>query len=259
MKILFIGDIVGRTGRDIVKTQLSSIKEKYKIDFVIANGENSAHGSGITESILKEITGSGVDVITSGNHIFKKNEALELVSNKNINLIIPANYPEKVQANRIIEKLIDGNRVVVINLMGRVFMKEGLDNPFYKLDELLQKIPTNSIIIVDFHGEVTSEKKAFGYYSDGKVTAVIGTHTHTQTSDTEILPKGTAYITDAGMTGSVNSILGDKKESIINSFLTGLPFKPEPEDHPAKLEGVVIDIDNDSKKAKNIKTIRIIE
>lgn len=259
MKILFIGDIVGRTGRDIVKSQLVKIKNDYNIDFVIANGENSAHGSGITANIINEVVDSGVDVITSGNHIFKKKDSLELVGNKNMNLIIPANYPERIQANRKFEKLINGNRIVVINLMGRVFMKEGLDNPFDKLDEILKNISSNSIIIVDFHGEVTSEKKAFGYYADGRVTAVIGTHTHTQTSDAEILPKGTAYVTDAGMTGSIDSILGDKKESIINSFLTGLPFKLEPADHPAKLEGVIIDVDNDSRKATSIETIRIIE
>ncbi|PIP51189.1 TIGR00282 family metallophosphoesterase [Candidatus Berkelbacteria bacterium CG_4_10_14_0_8_um_filter_35_9_33_8] len=259
MKILFIGDIVGQTGRDILKTQLKSIKKNNKIDFVIANGENSAHGSGITEKILREIIDSGVDVITSGNHIFKKKEAIDLVNKKENHLIIPANYPEKIKANRTIEKVIDGQKVVVINLMGRVFMKEGLDCPFQKIDNLLTKISYNAIIVVDFHGEVTSEKRAFGFYTDGKVTAVIGSHTHVQTSDSEILPKGTAYITDAGMTGSVNSILGDKKESIINSFLTGLPFKLEPEDHPAKLEGVIIDIDDNTLKAENIETIRVFE
>jgi len=259
MNILFIGDIVGRTGRDILKTQLATIVQEKKIDFVIANGENSAHGSGITENIIQEISNAGVNVITSGNHIFKKKEAIDLVSKNNHNLIIPANYPEKVKGNRVIEKNINGQQIVVINLMGRVFMKEGLDSPFQKLDELLTKIPKSSIIVVDFHGEVTSEKRAFGFYADGKVTAVIGSHTHVQTSDSEILPKGTAYITDAGMTGSVNSILGDKKEPIIDSFLTGLPFKLEPEDHPAKLEGVIIDINESTLKARNIETIRVFE
>jgi len=150
MKILFIGDIVGQTGRDILKTQLKSIKKNNKIDFVIANGENSAHGSGITEKILREIIDSGVDVITSGNHIFKKKEAIDLVNKKENHLIIPANYPEKIKANRTIEKVIDGQKVVVINLMGRVFMKEGLDCPFQKIDNLLTKISYNAILWLIF-------------------------------------------------------------------------------------------------------------
>lgn len=259
MKIVFLGDIVGRTGRDIIKTRLSQLREKYSPDFIIANGENLASGLGITEKTYREMIDAGIDALTSGNHIFDRKDGLELIENENSRLIIPLNYPATVKGNRVLELNKNGKKLTLINVCGRVFMDEIRDCPFQSVEKFLASLGKNEIILVDFHGEATSEKLAFADYFDGKINIIVGTHTHVQTSDAQILPNGAAYITDAGMTGAIDSILGDEKQPIVNHFLTGKPFKVEVADHPAKVEGVYIEIDDKTKKVLKIEAFRILE
>ncbi|HQE67654.1 MAG TPA: TIGR00282 family metallophosphoesterase, partial [Bacillota bacterium] len=219
MNILFIGDVVGRPGRNYLCTNLKRLVEENNIDFVIINGENSAGGVGITRSTYDELLGMGADIITLGNHSWAKKEVLEFIEDAE-RLIRPANYPEGTPGKgfRIAEKA--GKRIAVINLSGRVFM-DCIDCPFKAADKILNELKNEAdVIIVDFHAEATSEKLAMGWYLDGRVHAVLGTHTHVQTSDERILPGGTAYITDVGMTGPIDSILGVEKETVIRKFIT---------------------------------------
>lgn len=261
MNILFIGDIVGRSGRQAVKTVLADLRKEKNIDFVIANGENMAGGSGMTHDTYREILEAGVDYFTSGNHIWKKSDFASDLDKKDIKVIRPANYPEAVSGRGFIDLKIDGCKIKIINLQGLVFMPEYLDNPFLVADKLISQDANKLITIVDFHAEATSEKNCLGYYLDGKVSAVIGTHTHVQTNDARILPKGTAYLTDAGMCGSLNSSIGDNVQYAINHFLNGLPFKLEVEkEKPLVFNAVLIDIDEETTKAKSIELInKIIE
>ncbi|HQI16508.1 MAG TPA: TIGR00282 family metallophosphoesterase, partial [Bacillota bacterium] len=226
MNILFIGDVVGRPGRNYLCTNLKRLVEENNIDFVIINGENSAGGVGITRSTYDELLGMGADIITLGNHSWAKKEVLEFIEDAE-RLIRPANYPEGTPGKgfRIAEKA--GKRIAVINLSGRVFM-DCIDCPFKAADKILNELKNEAdVIIVDFHAEATSEKLAMGWYLDGRVHAVLGTHTHVQTSDERILPGGTAYITDVGMTGPIDSILGVEKETVIRKFITGMPARFE--------------------------------
>ncbi len=227
MRFLCIGDIIGRTGRKALKTFLPDIIEKEKIDFIVANGENAAGGFGLTKKVFDELKTLGIDVITSGNHIFDKKEIFSFID-KEETLLRPANYPPSVPGKGygIYKK---GNKnIAVINLMGRALMGIPLDCPFRKFDEIYGEIKDKAdYIIVDFHAEATSEKNAFGFYVDGRADIVFGTHSHVATADEMILPKGTAYITDVGLTGAKYSVIGMKIDEPIKKFLTGMPVKYE--------------------------------
>lgn len=255
MNLLMIGDIVGKPGRKIVKEMTKELIKHYGVDVVVANGENAAGGNGITKEIMMELLESGVDFLTLGNHVWDKKEILSFIDETD-KLIRPANYPAGTPGKgySIIETK-SKEKLAVISLCGRVFLSP-LECPFRMIDTLVAEIKTStSNILIDFHAEATSEKVAFGWYVDGKVSAVCGTHTHVQTADARILPKGTAYITDVGMTGPRDSVLGVKKEVIINKFITQLPARFEVASGVAQLNGVIIEIDN-TGKAKNIKNIQ---
>jgi 2',3'-cyclic-nucleotide 2'-phosphodiesterase len=256
MKILFIGDIVGEPGRRAVKELLPKLKNKHKLEFVIANGENAAGGSGITPNLADEILGYGVDVITSGDHIWKKKEILDYIDSSK-RLLRPANYPSNVPGfgSTVVESR-SGTKVAVVNLMGRVFM-QAIECPFRAAKNEVNRLKDKArVIIVDMHAEATSEKIALGWYLDGLVSAVVGTHTHVQTADEKILPQGTAFISDAGMTGPFDSVIGRKKEQILSRFLTQMPTKFEMADGDVQLHGVMIDIDEKTGKADSVKRIQ---
>jgi len=252
MKLLFIGDIVGRPGRDLVKQGLSAIVEHHEIDLVIANAENAAAGFGITREIGDQLLDWGVDVMTSGNHIWDKREALDYIGTEP-RLLRPANYPAGVPGRgSYLARTDDGRPVGVVNAMGRVFMLS-IDDPFaVVLKEIDALRARTRIIFVDFHAEATSEKLAMGWHLDGKVTAVVGTHTHVQTADERILPKGTAYLTDVGMTGPHDSIIGVEIEPALGRFLNGLPSKFETATSNPRLNAVVIDADEQTGRANAI-------
>ncbi|MFA6215288.1 MAG: TIGR00282 family metallophosphoesterase [Patescibacteria group bacterium] len=255
MKILFFGDIIGKIGRRGLKAVLPELKKEYQPDLVIANAENAAHGIGVTKKILEELISAGVDFFTSGNHVFSKPEANELLSVKDPLLLRPANYPPKVSGvgYRVIE--VGSRQVLVVNLLGRVFMKENFDCPFRAIDEILQRHAKKDLaaVIIDFHAEATSEKVAFGWYVAGRASAVLGTHTHVPTADFKILPGGTAYISDVGMVGATDSVIGDKKEPIIKNFLDQLAISLEiPEEGEVEVNGVLVDIDEKTKQARSI-------
>ena len=257
LNILFVGDVVGKPGRRAVRELLPSLIDKYAIDLVIANGENAAGGFGLTPEIAEEFLELNINVITSGNHIWDNKSILDYIDGKAW-LLRPANYPSGVPGvgSGVFETPI-GLKVGVLNLQGRVFM-EPIDCPFRKGDEIVGEMKREaSVIIVDFHGEATSEKVAMGWFMDGKVSAVIGTHTHVQTSDERLLPKGTAYMTDAGMTGSIDSIIGVQVDKALNRFLTKMPQKFETAKKNIQLQGVVITVESGSGKAVEIKRVRL--
>ena len=255
MRILFIGDIVGRPGRNIVKQGLSDIVDHHSVDLVIANAENSAAGFGITRDIGEELLDLGVDVMTSGNHIWDKKEALDYIGIEP-RLLRPANYPAGVPGNgSYLARTKDGTSVGVINAMGRVFMLS-IDDPFAVVLREVEALKQRTrIIFVDFHAEATSEKVAMGWHLDGKVTAVVGTHTHVQTADERILPKGTAYLTDVGMTGPHDSIIGVEVEPALSRFLTGLPARFETATANPRLNAVIIDADEATGHATDIERL----
>jgi metallophosphoesterase (TIGR00282 family) len=257
MKILFIGDIVGSPGRMAVRELLPSLISRKKIDFVIANCENVAAGFGVTQKVVEELYKCNIDVLTSGNHIWNKREVLDFIGDYE-RLLRPANYPSTTPGKgSVLIPLRTGEYVGVLNLAGRIFMQP-IDCPFVaaknKIAELREK---TKIIIVDMHAEATSEKKALGWYLDGEVSAVLGTHTHVQTADEEILPQGTAYISDAGMTGPFDSVIGIRKEAIIERFLTQMPNKFELAKDDIRMQGVILNIDAESGKANSIERISV--
>lgn len=258
MNILFIGDIIGRPGRAAVKKILPDLKAEYEIDFVIANGENLAGGLGMTYETYREMAEAGIDYFTSGNHIWQKKDFIPYLDDKKVKVIRPANYPQKgVPGRGFVEITVKGKKIVLINLIGRVFMDEYTENPFLVVDEILTKIKdlSSKISIVDFHAEATSEKNCLGYYLDGRVSAVLGSHTHVATADARILPKGTTYITDAGMVGVQNSSIGDEINPIINHFLTGLPFKLEVAKGECIFNAVLLKFNKKTAKAESIELI----
>lgn len=257
MKVLFIGDIVGKTGRNATKSLLPVVVNKYKIDLVIANGENAAAGFGITSDIVSELLGYGVHVITTGNHVWDKKEFVPRISKEGL-VLRPLNYPPGVPGyGSLVYPLNDFTKVAVINLSGRVFM-QCVDCPFRVGKEEIEKLSSQTkIIIVDFHAEATSEKIAFGYYVDGKVSAVIGTHTHVQTADEKILPGGTAYITDVGMTGPSESVIGIEKEQIIERFLTNMPMRFETAKGEGIFSALVLEISEETGKATGIQRLQL--
>jgi len=256
VRILFIGDVVGRAGRRAVREVLPLLKREEEIDFVVANGENAAGGIGITPEKAEELLSMGVDVITSGNHIWKKREILPYLD-RHPRILRPANYPPGAPGRGSgVYTARDGTRVAVLNLEGRVFMRP-LESPFRVSEQQIEILKGQTpIVIVDFHAEATSEKMAMGWFLDGEVTAVIGTHTHVQTSDERILPGGTAYITDAGMTGPVNSVIGMKKEIAIQGFLTQLPNRFEVATGEVELQGVILEVEETTGRALEIRRIK---
>ncbi|MBR0009599.1 2',3'-cyclic-nucleotide 2'-phosphodiesterase [Bacillus subtilis] len=256
MRILFIGDVVGSPGRDMVKEYVPKLKTKYKPHFTIINGENAAHGKGLTEKIYHSLIQSGADAITMGNHTWDKKEIFDFIDDVP-NLVRPANFPEGTPGKGITYVKANGKELAVINLQGRTFLPP-LDDPFLKADELIEEAAKRTpYIFIDFHAEATSEKLALGWYTDGRASAVVGTHTHVQTADNRILPKGTAYITDVGMTGPYDGILGMDRETIIKRFKTNLPVRFTVAEGKTTLSGVVIDIDDQTKKAVKIERILI--
>jgi len=257
MNILFFGDVVGRPGRQAIKKILPKWQKKYQLDFVIANGDNLAHGKGVTGNSLKEILETGVDLVTSGDHIWSKKDVIPLLENKETPLIRPANFPgeEPGQGYRLIQ--IRTKKILVVNLIGQVFMKQPGDNPFKAIDQILEDEEDADIIIVDWHAEATAEKICMGWHLDGRVSAVLGTHTHVPTADAKILPKGTAYISDVGMVGPINSSLGADKDSTLNSFIKQEPFKYKIADGPVEVNAVLIETGKD-KKSKKIELLQEI-
>jgi metallophosphoesterase (TIGR00282 family) len=256
MRILFIGDIVGRPGRDLVRHGLAGLVEHHHVDLVIANAENAAAGFGITREIGDQLLDWGVDVMTSGNHVWDKKEALDYIGAEP-RLLRPINYPAGVPGNgSYLARTRDGVSVGVINAMGRVFMLN-IDDPFVRVaaevDALRQRA---RIIFVDFHAEATSEKIAMGWHLDGKATAVVGTHTHVQTADERILPKGTAYLTDVGMTGPHDSIIGVEIEPALGRFLNALPARFETATGNPQLHAVVVEADEETGRATDIERLR---
>jgi hypothetical protein len=257
LNILFIGDIIGRTGRRAVENRLHNLVDAWNVDLVVANGENAAAGFGLTVNIAAELYDLGIDVLTAGNHIWDKREIYDYLDSES-RLLRPANYPPGLPGRGSgVYSTAAGIKVGVLNLEGRVFMNN-LDCPFrvadQEIDLLRQKTP---IILVDFHAEATSEKSALGFYLDGKVTAVVGTHTHVQTADERVLANGTAYISDAGLTGSRDAVIGMRKEGAVDKFLTQLPVRFEVAKKDPILCGVLVEVDEETGRA--LKIHRIME
>ena len=259
MKILMVGDIVGRTGRNFFTEQTLEFKHTKNIDMVIANGENAAHGKGLTPAIFDEIIRGGADVVTSGNHIWDNATVLQIIDTEPF-LIRPANYPEDTPGKGFCIYPVGKKNIGVINMSGRIFMQPPMDDPFRLGEKIVRFLKKNcDVILVDFHAEATSEKLAFAYYFDGQVTAVVGTHTHIQTADEKILPKGTAYITDLGMVGAENSILGMSIEPVIKKFMSGRPSKFEVAEGVAIYCAALITTNDKTNKATKIERIFIKE
>ncbi len=259
VNFLFIGDIVGKAGRQIVKSLLPKLVDQYKVELVIANGENAAGGFGITERIAEELFSYGIDVITTGNHIWDKKEAIPYIA-KESRILRPINYPEGVPGTgSVLIRTRKDNLVGIINVSGRIFMNV-LDCPFRITKKEVERLKKETnIILIDFHAEATSEKIAFAFYFDGQVSAIIGTHTHVQTADEKILPKGTAYITDVGMTGPEHSVIGFKKDEVIEKFITQMPQKFDVPSSPAILSAVYMEVDVANGLARKIDRIMIKE
>jgi metallophosphoesterase (TIGR00282 family) len=256
MKILFIGDIVGSPGRNAGRGLLPRIKEREKIDFVIANAENAAGGSGLTPKLTEELLSYGVDVLTSGDHIWKRKEIVEII-NEEDRLLRPANYPEGVPGKGWgIYSLKGKLKIGVVNLVGRIFM-ESLECPFRVGRGIVEEIKSETpIILVDIHAEATSEKIALAWYFDGIISALLGTHTHVPTADERIYPKGTAFISDVGMTGPHDSVIGRKVEQILTRFITQLPTRFEMAEENVQLNGAIVTINDKTGKAEDIRRIR---
>ena len=251
MNILVIGDIIGKPGRQVIHQCLHDIRKQHKTSIVIANGENAAGGFGLTPDTTRELLGDGIDVLTSGNHIFAQKEIIPYLE-ADVPILRPLNYPPGVPGRGY---LVLG-KVLIVNLMGRVFMNT-LDDPFRAMDHLLESFEKKpKVIIVDFHAEATSEKVALGRYLDGRVSAVLGTHTHVGTIDTQILKGGTAYVTDIGMTGPTDSIIGDDPEAIIQRFLTQMPHHLSVGKGKPQLNAILVEVDENSGKAKSIQRIQ---
>jgi len=262
MRILFIGDIFGRPGRTIVKDRLPELVREQAADLVIANGENAAAGFGITPALAEELFELGIDVLTTGNHVWDKRELIDYFQMADGNphsparrLLRPANYPPGMPGWGLFQGRKGNVPYAVINVQGRVFMGSN-DDPFRVADDLLKQIAAR-VIVVDMHAEATSEKIALGWYLDGRATAVIGTHTHVPTADERVLPGGTAYITDVGMTGPFDGVIGVKKELIVNKFLNNMPVRFEAASGDVRLCAVVIDCDEQSGKARKIERIML--
>ncbi|MGN0877628.1 MAG: TIGR00282 family metallophosphoesterase [Kiritimatiellia bacterium] len=257
MKVLMIGDVVGSPGRNIFKREVPRLRRELGLAAVIVNAENAAAGSGITAALAKEFLEAGADAVTLGDHTWGQKEFPGQIGSVD-RLVRPANYPSDCPGKGWTLVTLPTCQIAVVNVQGRVFMNP-VDCPFKTMDRILNEIPKNVPVFVDFHAEATSEKITLGYYLDGRVTAVCGTHTHVQTSDTLVLPKGTAYLTDLGMTGPYVSSIGRDLKPVTRRFITGMPSRFDVADGPCVLEGAVIDFDPATKVASAIETVRIRE
>lgn len=257
MRILFVGDVMGSLGRQMISDYLPKLKQKYAPQMTIVNGENAASGRGITEKIYKKLLQDGADVVTMGNHTWDNRDIFNFIDDAK-KMIRPANFPEGTPGNGMVFVKVNTVELAVINLQARTFMVP-LDDPFAKIEELVAEAQKRTpLIFLDFHGETTSEKIAMSWYLDGRVSAVVGTHTHVQTNDARILPGGTAYLTDVGMTGPRDGVLGMKKEAVIEKFMTALPHRFEVvEEGAGILSGCVIDLDDTTGHAKKIELVQI--
>jgi 2',3'-cyclic-nucleotide 2'-phosphodiesterase len=257
LRVLFVGDIVGSVGRRMIKENLPSIISDYHIDFCLANGENAAGGLGITPKVSEELFAAGIQVLTSGNHIWNKKEVMAYIIQEQ-RLLRPTNYPRETPGHgSIIVDTSRGEKIAIINLLGRIFI-DYIDCPFKAAEREIAEVKEKTkVIIVDLHAEATSEKSALGWYLDGKVSAVIGTHTHVQTADEKILPQGTAFISDVGMTGPEESVIGMKRADVIDRFITRIPKKVEPAKGPGQLDAVIIDIEPLAGRASSIKRLQL--
>ena len=257
MRILLLGDVVGGAGRQMLKKQLKKVRAEKGLDAVIVNAENCAAGSGITAALAKEVFESGADAITLGDHTWGQKEFAGEIG-KVANLVRPANYSAECPGKGWTLVSLPVGQIAVVNVQGRVFMNP-VDCPFKTMDKVLAEIPKNVPVFVDFHAEATSEKNTLGYYLDGRVTAVVGTHTHVQTSDAMLLPKGTAYLTDLGMCGPYISSIGRDLAPVTKKFVTGMPSRFEVATGPCTMEGAIIEFDMATKMASSIETFRIRE
>jgi len=258
MRILFVGDVVGAPGRRIVRTRLKSLKKELGADLTIVNGENAAGGAGLTSATAEELFAAGAEVITTGNHVWDKREVLGLLE-RDPRVLRPDNYPAGSPGRGILVVERSGCKVAVVNLMGRVFMPL-TDDPFAASDRLLAELSDEvRVVVVDFHAEATSEKSAFAWSLDGRVSAVLGTHTHVATADARILPGGTAFITDVGMTGPFDSVIGVRKEQAIERFRTSRSIPYETADGDVRLAGVIVDVDPESGRATAIERVDLLD
>ncbi len=256
MNILMVGDVFGEPGRRALQTLLPRLKREHAIDVTVVNVENAAAGFGVTPPLCRDFLDQGVDVMTSGNHIWDKKEIIAYIAKENL-LLRPANFPVGTPGSGHVTVKSGPHRVAVLNLMGRVFMQPN-DCPFRKADEIVPELRrATPIVVVDMHCEATSESQAMGWYLAGRVSAVVGTHRHVQTADERILPGGTAYITDLGMTGPVDSVIGVDKDIILERFLSQMPVRFEPAKGPAALHGVVIAVDPETGRASGIQRLRV--
>jgi len=256
MNILFIGDIVGSPGRGAIKGLVPGLRQELGLDFVIANAENAAGGSGITPPVAEELFSSGVDVLTSGDHIWKKRDIFTIID-KEERILRPVNFPPGAPGRGFgVFKTKDGRKIGVVNVNGRVFM-EALECPFRRAMAAAEELKKETkVIVIDIHAEATSEKVALGWYLDGKVSAVLGTHTHIQTADERILPQGTAYLTDAGMTGPLDSVIGRRVEDVLERFLSQIPTRFEVAEGNVQLQGVLVSVDDATGRCREIKRIQ---
>lgn len=257
MRVLCVGDVVGRPGRRVLREMLHRVQSEYRIDFTIANGENAAGGFGMIPEKFQELMPLGIDVMTTGNHIWDRKEAYDLL-NQTDRLLRPLNYPPGVPGRgfTVVDSQI-GIPVAVINLQGRVFMPP-IDCPFRGVEAVLSELQRRTpIIFVDFHAEATSEKVAMGWFLNGKVSAVFGTHTHVQTADDQVLPGGTAYLTDLGMTGAHESVIGMEIEGSIRKFLTAMPGKLNPENKGLRFNGLVVEVDTETGRAISVERLNL--
>lgn len=257
MKILLIGDIFSMAGREMIDKHLENIKNTKGINFIIANGENIAHGNGITNNYYKFLLEHHINVVTLGNHSFANHDIFNFIDDAK-NLIRPLNYPKGVPGKGFVTINYNNLKITIFQVMGRTFMNTSLDCPFETTENLLAKVDSD-IYICDFHGEATSEKIAFAHHFDGRVNIIVGTHTHVQTNDAHILPKGTMYMTDLGMTGALDGVIGVEKETIIKRFITGLPVRHIPETGRKQFNGLIVEINETNHKVTNFEIVNMIK
>lgn len=258
MRLLLIGDIFGQPGRDILEENLPKIKQEYGINFVVANGENIAHGKGINEKYYKFLINQNIDVVTLGNHAFRNKNIFTFIDQAK-KLVRPINFPEPMPGNDYVTINYNGITITVFQVLGTVYMNEGNQNPFHKAEELLKNVKSD-IFICDIHAEATSEKQAFGLYFDGKIHIMYGTHTHVQTNDARVLPKGSFYVTDAGMTGSLDGVIGVEEQPVIHQYLTGSHIRHIPKVTGRKqINAVMVEINEKTHKVTKYSTINIVQ